>query len=466
MKKLLTFTLSVLWLLCFVWFSNATTSDCQSISYAWWNSICISINKNWNTYTLSRDITCPWGWCSLSCKILLPDNTLREVWACNGDFTWNWSSQWLVKIYAQLNDTQKTVERNYNFSAWSWWNVVYENTNLNNFYLSTNKTNPNTSQRVDLTIKARNSNNNILTNYTNRVKFDVYYRTSTSSSWNKTSSSYYYTINPNYTNWYKFISSDYGQKNLYDFIRFNKNNLDYKVRVYDENNSNIYNDIYFYVGSDSSVSTSLDNFYLSTNKTNPSTSQRVDLTIKARNSNNNILTNYTNRVKFDVYYRTSTSSSWNKTSSSYYYTINPNYTNWYKFISSDYGQKNLYDFIRFNKNNLDYKVRVYDENNSNIYNDIYFYVNTAETNSNIAWFTVKEVEMIQRIYNIRPQLIRQLKAEHPRFNTNTIWKNLWNDLYSNMKDVLDNKTWRKFTNYSKFFSDFMVWYNRTMDVIH
>ncbi len=339
MKKLLTFTLSVLWLLCFVWFSNATTSDCQSISYAWWNSICISINKNWNTYTLSRDITCPWGWCSLSCKILLPNNKSEEVWACDWDFVWDGASQWLVRIYARLNDTQKTVDRNYNFSAWSWWNVVYENTNLNNFYLSTNKT-------------------------------------------------------------------------------------------------------------------------------NPSTSQRVDLTIKARNSNNNILTNYTNRVKFDVYYRTSTSSSWNKTSSSYYYTINSSYTNWYKFISSDYGQKNLYDFIRFNKNNLDYKVRVYDENNSNIYNDIYFYVNTAETNSNIAWFTVKEVEMIQRIYNIRPQLIRQLKAEHPRFNTNTIWKNLWNDLYSNMKDVLDNKTWRKFTNYSKFFSDFMVWYNRTMDVIH
>ena len=199
---------------------------------------------------------------------------------------------------------------------------------------------------------------------------------------------------------------------------------------------------------------------------NPETLKTMQAGQPDRNSNNNILTNYTNRVKFDVYYRTSTSSSWNKTSSSYYYTINPSYTNWYKFISSDYGQKNLYDFIRFNKNNLDYKVRVYDENNSNIYNDIYFYVNTAETNSNIAWFTVKEVEMIQRIYNIRPQLIRQLKAEHPRFNTNTIWKNLWNDLYSNMKDVLDNKTWRKFTNYSKFFSDFMVWYNRTMDVIH
>ena len=338
MKKLLAFILSLFWLSFFIWFSNALVSDCQTINYDGGNSICLSISKNWNTYTMSNGISCPNWWCSLACNILLPDSTSREVWACNWSFTWNGSSQWLVKIYTQLNGVQKTMERNYNFSAWTWWSSTIGSSDLNNFQLTTNRSNPAQSQWVDLTIKARNSNNNILTDYTNRIKFDVYYRTSSSSSWIKTSSSNYYTINSSYANWYKFVTSDYGQKNLYDFIKFNKNNLDYKIRVYDENNSSKYNEIVFYVGNSPS--------------------------------------------------------------------------------------------------------------------------------SSIAWFTVKEIEMVQRIYTLRPQLIRQLKLEYPSFNSNTTWKNLGNNLYTNMKDVLDNKTWKKFTNYNKFFNDFMVWYNRTLDVIH
>ncbi len=410
---------------------------------------------------------------------MLPDNTLREVWACNGSFTRNWSSQWLVKVYAELNGTQKTIERSYNFSEWVWWyssnpsNYIDGiNTVINNFHLSTNRSSPNVSQWVDLTVKARNKDNHILTNYSNRVKFDVYYRTSSSSSWIKTTSSTYFTMNSSYVNWYRFISFDYGQKNLYDFIKFNKSNLDYKVRVYDENDSGIYNEIIFYVGSDSSsINTSLNNFQLTASKTNPTTSQRVDLTVKARNSNNNTLTNYTNRVKFNVYYRTSSRSSWIKTTSSTYYTMNSSYVNWYRFISSDYGQKSLYDFIKFNKSNLDYKVRVYDENNTSRYSEIIFYVGSSSSsnsnsNSDVSWFTVKELEMIQRIYTVWPQLIKQLKIEYPSFNWNSNWKNLSDNLYKNMRDVLDNKAWRKFTNYDKFFSDFMVWYNITINVIH
>jgi hypothetical protein len=151
--------------------------------------------------------------------------------------------------------------------------------------------------------------------------------------------------------------------------------------------------------------------------------------------------------------------------------MNSSYVNWYRFISSDYGQKSLYDFIKFNKSNLDYKVRVYDENNTSRYSEIIFYVGSSSSsnsnsNSDVSWFTVKELEMIQRIYTVWPQLIKQLKIEYPSFNWNSNWKNLSDNLYKNMRDVLDNKAWRKFTNYDKFFSDFMVWYNITINVIH
>jgi hypothetical protein len=339
MKKLLTLILSLLWVIFFVWFSNVFATDCHTINYGGWNTACLSINKDGNVYTMSNGVNCPGGWCSLACTILLPNSELKEIWACNGSFTWNWASQWLVKIYTQFNWNRKIIERNYNFSAWTWWSSTVTSPTLNKFQLTTNKSNPSTNQWVDLVVKARDSNNNILTNYTNKIKFDVYYRSKTSAS-----------------------------------------------------------------------------------------------------------------------------SSWTKTTSSTYFTINSSYAKWYQFKTYDYGQKSFYDFIKFHKNNLDYKIRVYDEDNPGIYKEIIFYISIFS--SDIAWFSVKEVEMIQRIYTLRPQLIRQLKVEHPRFNTNTVWKNLWNDLYSNMKDVLDNKVWRKFTNYNKFFSDFMVWYKRTLDVIH
>ncbi len=588
MKKLFSLAIALFSIISFFWISIA----CENISYND-GSLCININKNWNTYTMSNGLNCPWWGCSLSCMIQLPDSTMREVWACNGSFTWNWASQWLVKVWATLNGIQKSSHRNYNFSIWNWEWASTTATWLNNFHLSTNRSEPSTSQWSDLTIRARNSSNDTLTNYANKVRFRVYYRASTNSAWTETTSSTYYTINSNFTNWYTFSTSDSWQRNLSDFIRFNTNNHHYKVRVYDDNNPNIYNEIVFYVWTTSNISTDLDNFLLSTNRYSPSTSQWSDLTIRARNSSNVTLTTYREKVRFRVYYRNTSSSSWTETTSSTYYTINSNFTNWYTFSTSDYWQRNLSDFIRFNTNNLDYKVRVYDDNNPNIYNEIIFYVwsstntsnldnfllstnrsspttsqwsdltirarnssnntlsnfnervrfrvyyrtssssswtettsstyytisssfnnwytfytydywvktlsdfikfnrnnydykvrvyadnnpsiyneiifyvwTSSSTNSNVAGFTTKELEMVQRIYNLWPQLINQLRVEYPSFRTNTTWINLGNSLYSNMKDVLDNKSSRKFTNYTKFFTDFEVWYSRTINVIH
>ncbi|MCK9467659.1 MAG: hypothetical protein M0P94_05015, partial [Candidatus Absconditabacterales bacterium] len=156
MKKLLAFILSLFGLSFFIGFSNALVSDCQTINYDGGNSICLSISKNGNTYTMSNGISCPNGGCSLACNILLPDSTSREVGACNGSFTWNGSSQGLVKIYTQLNGVQKTMERNYNFSAGTWGSSTIGSSDLNNFQLTTNRSNPAQSQWVDLTIKARN----------------------------------------------------------------------------------------------------------------------------------------------------------------------------------------------------------------------------------------------------------------------------------------------------------------------
>jgi lipopolysaccharide export LptBFGC system permease protein LptF len=72
--------------------------------------------------------------------------------------------------------------------------------------------------------------------YKGTVNFDVYYRTSSSSSWVKTTSSSYYEIDNDYDNGYTFSSSNDGQKTLNNFIRFKKDDYSYKIVVTDEDN--------------------------------------------------------------------------------------------------------------------------------------------------------------------------------------------------------------------------------------
>ncbi len=449
----------------FIWFSMAS---CEQVIFNDNTTLCVSINKNWNNYNLNSNINCTVSSCPISCNLMI-ENVMTDIWSCNGSFTWDKNRMELLTITVTNSNfiwanSQKIIRKFYNFWAGNWQSSTSSNYDIHNFLLSTNNSSPSTSQRNNLTIRARNNNNSTLTNFNEKVRFKVYYRSSSSSSWTETTSSTYYTMGSSFTNWYIFSTSDNGIKTLNNFIRFNSNNHDYKVRVYYDNDSSVFNEILFYVGTSSS-SYDLNNFLLSTNNSSPSTSQRNNLTIRARNNNNSTLNNFNEKVRFRVYYRSSSSSSWTETTSSTYYTMGSNFTNWYTFSTSDNGVKTLNNFIRFNRNNYDYKVRVYYDNDSSIFNEILFYV-WWNTNSTVAWFTTNELEMVQRIYNTRPQLISKLKNEYPSFKTNISWATLSSNLYKNMKDVLDNTSTRKFTNYNKFMTDFQVWYSRTINVIN
>ncbi len=285
-----------------------------------------------------------------------------------------------VRVYAE-NDS--TIYKEIIFNVGNNSNTT-SNGDLDNFYVTADDTTPTTSQRVDLTVRARDNDNATITDYRDSINFKVYYRTSSSSSWVQTTSSTYYEMDSDYTNGYDFTSSDDGIAELTNFIKFKKNNYGYKVRVYAEDNNSIYKEITFNVGSSSSSTSNgdLDNFYVTTDDTTPSTSQYVDLTVKARDSDNATITDYTDAINFKVYYRASSSSSWTLTTSSTYYTMNSNYTNGYDFTSSNNGQKTFTDFIKFNKNNYEYKVRVYAEDDSTIYKEITFNVGSSSSSSN------------------------------------------------------------------------------------
>ncbi len=88
-----------------------------------------------------------------------------------------------------------------------------------------------------MTVRARDGSSTD-TSYRGSIEFEVYYRTSGSSSWIKTTSSSYYEMDEDYEDGYTFTSSNNGQKTFYDLIRFRKE-YEYKIIVVDEDDDDI-----------------------------------------------------------------------------------------------------------------------------------------------------------------------------------------------------------------------------------
>jgi predicted component of type VI protein secretion system len=331
---------------------------------------------------------------------------------------------------------------------------------VDNFYITTDDSSPDTYQRVDLRIKARDDNNNTVEDYTNAVEFVVYYRTSSSSSWIETSSSTYFELDDDYEDGYDFSSSDDGDVTLSDAIRF-KRDYEYKVKIIDDDSSSIYGERTFDVGdnNDDDDNWDINDFQVTTDNSSPDTNQRVDLRIKARDDNWSTVTNYRNTVKFEIYYRTSSSSSWIKTTSSTYFELKSSYDNTYTFTSSDYGYATLYDAIRFKKD-YEYKVKVIDDDSSSIYGE-----RTFDVGDNSSWiygFTSTEIANIQKVYNLRDDLINSLKRASSKLRYNQTRLDLSADLKIEMKRIIDNSSYKKYNTYKEFWTAFNNRYSYTL----
>ncbi len=130
-----------------------------------------------------------------------------------------------------------------------------------------------------------------------------------------------------------------------NFIKFYNSDYDYKVRVVDDNDSNVYGEINFYLkntnlgGANSSSSNGNNNY--STNAyrfvgefypTIPTEDKEADVKIYVRDNANRTVTNYDRTVRFSVERKTSVgSSNWSSASSSYCALDRSSYT----FSTSD-----------------------------------------------------------------------------------------------------------------------------------
>jgi len=348
------------------------------------------------------------------------------------------------------------------------------NGDLDNFYLTTDDTTPTTSQYVDLTVKARDSSNDTVTNYRDSVNFKVYYCSASSCSSSSSSdrhlisssnASTYYTMNSSYTDGYDFTSSNAGQKTFSSFIKFKKNNYSYKVQVYDENDTSIYKEIIFNLGSSSSSSSSYntDNFYITTDDSTPSTSQYVDLTVKARDGTNTDTT-YRGTVQFEVYYRSSSSSSRTLTTSPTYYTMNSTYSDGYTFTSSNAGQKTFTDLIKFNKNNYSYKVLVYDEDDENIDEYKEFTVGSSSSSSSVNGFTSSEFTTVENIYSSRDDMITNLENQYSKLKSSTRRQTMSDDLRAAMREIINDNSSKTYDTFDEFYAAFLDRYRYTISI--
>lgn len=360
---------------------------------------------------------------------------------------------------------ENTINKWYKiFDFGNGYNDNNTNDNTDNFSLTTDDSSPDKNQYIDLTITTKDGST-IDTSYRGKVTFEIRYKESGHSTWYKTTSLSDYEMKyPYENNGYTFSSSNAGRVTITDFIKFRKENYQYKIIVVDNDNNNIDGEKIFTLENDDNNNSEY-NFNLTTDDSTPSTNQWIDLTVKARN-NISSYTSYRGTLQFEIYYKASASSTWTKTTSSTYYEIANNYDdNGYTFTSSNAGQKTFTNLIRFKTNNYSYKVLVYDEDEEMDFQwEKIFTVGNTSNDSDIDWFTTNELNTVESVYDARNNMISNLKSIYPRLRTHTTRQTKSDNLYNEMKKILDDSSNKEYDDFDAFSDAWSERYRYTISV--
>lgn len=319
----------------------------------------------------------------ISCEVKTPDGILRTRTECSEDFNYNGSNGTLV-IYAQLDNQQATFEYNTstqrftsvyewgNSNGGGWGGTTYSDCNSYSnsctLDLSTDDDTPLVNQSVDLTARfLYGSSSN--TSYVGQVRFYVYKLNSSSTYVTANNYNDYSITNDRYT----FSSSDGAYKNLYDYIYFRTDGT-YKVRVEDDYGR--YDEQTFYAGnstcgSSCSNSNSATNFLLDISDATPDLNQSISTYVTARNGTTTAYSYY-GTVNFVV---ESYNGGYRYTASSSDYSLSPSSI---YMSSSDNGYRGTSSQLVMYRSGT-YRLKVVDQNNSNVYGYKEFTVNGNST---------------------------------------------------------------------------------------
>lgn len=167
------------------------------------------------------------------------------------------------------------------------------NNNGDNFYLTASPSDPNQDEAIDITVKSRDGSS-INTSYRGIVRFKV--EKKSGSSRVSASSSLYDLSRTSYT----FTSSDDGEHTFSNLVTFTDDSYDYRLVVYDDDDSDIEGTKTFNLNGGSTSEYDTDNFYVTASTSYPDEDEDVDITVGARDSSNNIDDSYRGTVRFKV----------------------------------------------------------------------------------------------------------------------------------------------------------------------
>ena len=345
-----------------------------------------------------------------------------------------------------------------NNSSLNWYSTIINvgnsssnSSNYNRFDLSTNDNTPNRDNFASLTIVAKDNNGYTLSSYNNRVRFQVYRRTYTSDSRTEiTSSSLDNSVYRIYDTSYTFPSYNNGTTTISNFIKFYSDSYDYKVRVVDDYNSNIYGEIIYYLrntsdaSNNNSNSTSAYRFAGTLDDAVPELSTYFDAKLYVKDSSNNTITNYNKTVRITLERKAlAGSTTWSSASSTYCRLDRSSYS----FSTSDYGYVTLRDLVRCSKKWF-YRLKFVDSNNSSVYGYIYFtIVETDDFVDSLAGFTSSQRGTTHELYRTFMSKVNERELNNSRLSRSSTWTSTWRNYYNKLNALAYNKTGR-LRNYS------------------
>jgi len=173
--------------------------------------------------------------------------------------------------------------------------------------------------------------------------------------------------------------------------------------------------------------------------TTPNKNQRIDIDIKAVDSDNDRISDYDGEVRFKVEKKSD-----------------------YSRYTASYGNVTLNDLVRFTTDEGEFRLKVYDKNNSSVYEYIEFDLDNTYS-SNIDGFSDKEYDQLKAIYKIRPGIIDQLEKDYRKLRYSTEREKESDDFYNNMAEIVNNDNQKTFKNYDDFFDTFLNRYSLTIE---
>ena len=242
-------------------------------------------------------------------------------------------------------------------------------------------------------------------------------------------------------------------------MKFKKSGY-YRIYVEDMDWNGSYVQLNVDTSSSSSSSSYNDEIEVTATPTNPDTYEWVKLTIETDDD-------YTGKINFSKFqYRSSSSSSWSnisRTSSTYVSDYSNEWSNgYYRMTTSDDGYVILKNLVKFKKSGY-YRIYVEDVD----WNETYVQINVGGVNddedeSSVSGFTVSQLNKVKKIYKEWNSMIWQMQRKYPVLKKDTYWIRLSDNLYDDMKDIVNNKRNRNLNDYDDFLKAINEWYKYTM----